>query len=163
MNQLKEWNKEHTHLNEIEICISMAERCIMLSKKSSLLQEHIKVVDENGILVHGDLHKNNFIKTESGKCFLIDFTLSRIDSPIKDIRFCFPEILSHSLYDKYFSGYPLGKQFEKLYYIDALFPHRIYARFSYFIRKNPLMPNLAYLKKIIDQEAEKEKMINKLL
>lgn len=161
INQIKDWIKQFSLSEDFDACFNMAENCIRLMKISSL-EEHIKMVNENGLLCHGDFCSDNMVNSK--KRYIIDLDDTRIDSPIKDLRTIpVSNALMRSLYDNYFTEYPFGKTFEELYYIDALFPHRTYFRLKRFIREQILHANLPFIRELILREIEKEKMIMKLL
>ncbi|GGF98729.1 phosphotransferase [Paenibacillus abyssi] len=159
---LKMWMGKYALPRDMRHCINMAEKCISISKRATLLDEHIDEVNRKNLLTHGDFYSSNVLKSKKGKLWIIDFERSGIDSPVKDLRFIMPDIILSSYYETYFSRYPQGKRYEQIYYMDALFPHRLFTKLYILIRKKKARRNLDQIKDIIGLELEKERMIGEL-
>lgn len=163
LQELMKWKDQYS-LQHIQSCIQLAEKCIRVSsRKVSVLADHLKSVNNRRWLVHGDLTHLNAIKTASGNIWIIDLEHSRIDSPIKDIRYLLPKILLSSQYKEYFARFAEGKSFEELYYIDAIFPHSLYFYLGGSIRQRKLPLKISRVQEIVLDELKKEDMISKLL
>ncbi|WFB60119.1 phosphotransferase [Paenibacillus sp. BR1-192] len=121
LKDLMKWKNQYA-LPYIQPCIQLAEKCIRISsRRAPLLADHLTSVNNKRWLVHGDLTHLNVIKTPSGDLWIIDLEHSRIDSPIKDIRYLLPRVVLSSYYKEYFARFPEGTSFKELYYIDAIF------------------------------------------
>lgn len=163
LKDLMKWKDQYS-LQHIQPCIQLAEKCIRVSsRRAPLLADHLKSVNNKRWLVHGDLTHLNAIKTPSGDIWIIDLEHSRIDSPIKDIRYLLPRIVLSSHYKEYFARFAEGKSFEDLYYIDAIFPHSLHFYLGGSIRQRKLPLKISLVQEIVINELKKDDMISKLL
>ncbi|UNK19756.1 hypothetical protein MNQ98_06915 [Paenibacillus sp. N3/727] len=162
INQLKKWEKDYA-IQHIQPCIQLAEKCLNVSsEKTADLANHITKVNESKWLVHGDLTHRNAIKTKSGDIWLIDLEHSKVDSPVKDIRFLLPKIMLSSHYGAYFSRFLVGRSFEELYYMDSIFPHSLHSYIGGVIRQKRLPLKRSSIQELVLKELHKDEMISKL-
>ncbi len=163
LKDLMKWKNQYS-LPYIQPCIQLAEKCIKVSsRRAPLLADHLTSVNNKRWLVHGDLTHLNVIKTPSGDLWIIDLEHSRIDSPIKDIRYLLPRVVLSSYYKEYFARFPEGTSFKELYYIDAIFPHSLHFYLGGSIRQGKLPLKSSQVQKIVSDELAKDDMISKLL
>lgn len=163
LNDLRKWRDQYS-LPYIQPCIQLAKKCIRASsRRAPLLADHLTSVNNKRWLVHGDLTHLNVIKTPSGDLWIIDLEHSRIDSPIKDIRYLLPRVVLSSHYKEYFARFPEGKPFKELYYIDAIFPYGLYYYLGGSIRQRKLPLKSSQVQQIVSDELAKDDMISKLL
>lgn len=163
LNDLRKWRDQYS-LPYIQPCIQLAKKCIKVSsRRAPLLADHLTSVNNKRWLVHGDLTHLNVIKTPSGDLWIIDLEHSRIDSPIKDIRYLLPRVVLSSHYKEYFKRFPEGKPFKELYYIDAIFPYGLYYYLGGSIRQRKLPLKSSQVQQIVLEELAKDDMISKLL
>lgn len=163
INQMKMWEKDYS-LQHIQPCIQLAEKCLKYSlERVTVLTGHFKKVHEQKWLVHGDLSHSNAISTKAGDIWIIDLEHSKVDSPVKDIRFLLPKIMLSSHYETYFSRFTIGRSFEELYYMDATFPHSLHSFIGGLIRQKRLSSKRASIDDVISKELHKDEKIGKLL
>lgn len=164
LKDLVKWGDQHSIRKHIQPCIQLAEKCLSVSsRKTSPLADHLKTVYKRRWLAHGDLNHENAIKTATGEIWIIDLELTRVDSPIKDIRFLLPKMMLTSQYKEYFARFVDGKPFEELYYIDAIFPHGLHFYIGGMIRKKKLPLNVSLIKDFVLEELKKDEMISRQL
>ncbi|GIO98816.1 spore coat protein I [Paenibacillus lautus] len=163
LKELMKWKDQYS-LQHIQPCIQLAEKCIRVSsRRVPVLADHLKSVNNRRWLVHGDLTHLNAIKTASGDIWIIDLEHSRIDSPIKDIRYLLPRMVLSSHYKEYFARFPEGKSFEELYYIDAIFPYSLYYYLGGSIRQNKLPLKKSRVQEIVLDELKKDDILSRQL
>ncbi|SEL67323.1 Phosphotransferase enzyme family protein [Paenibacillus sp. cl141a] len=163
LKELMKWKDQYS-LPYIQPCIQLAEKCIRVSsRRAPLLADHLTSVNNRRWLVHGDLTHLNVIKTPSGDLWIIDLEHSRIDSPIKDIRYLLPRVVLSSYYKEYFTRFPEGTSFKELYYIDAIFPHSLHFYLGGSIRQMKLPLKSSQVQEIVSDELAKDDMISKEL
>jgi len=163
LKDLMKWKDQYS-LPYIQPCIQLAEKCIRISSQNApLLADHLTSVNNRRWLVHGDLTRLNVIKTPSGDLWIIDLEHSRIDSPIKDIRYLLPRVVLSSHYKEYFARFPEGKSYKELYYIDAIFPHSLHFYLGGSIRQMKLPLKSTKVQEIVSDELAKDDMISKEL
>lgn len=162
--ELMKWNDDYSLQQNIQPCIQLAEKYLRISsRKISVLADHLKSVNNAKWLVHGDLSHSNAIKTASGAIWIIDLEHTRVDSPIKDIRFLLPKIVLSSQYREYFARFTEGRSFEELYYIDAIFPHSLHSYLGGLIRQKKLPLNISRIQEVVLNELKKDEMISRRL
>ncbi|MGG3283052.1 phosphotransferase [Paenibacillus solani] len=163
LKELMKWKDQYS-LKHIQPCIQLAEKCIRVSsRRAPLLADHLKAVSKRRWVVHGDLTHLNAIKTTSGDIWIIDLEHSRIDSPIKDIRYLLPRIVLSSYNKEYFARFPEGKSFEELYYIDAIFPYSLYYYLGGSIRQMKLPLKSSRVQEIVLDELKKDDIVSRHL
>ncbi|MGG3310329.1 phosphotransferase [Paenibacillus lautus] len=163
LKELLKWKDQYS-LKHIQPCLQLAEKCIRVSsRRAPLLADHLKSVSKRRWVVHGDLTHLNAIKTTSGDIWIIDLEHSRIDSPIKDIRYLLPRIVLSSYYNEYFAKFPEGKSFEELYYIDAIFPYSLYYYLGGSIRQRKLPLKSSRVEEIVLDELKKDDIVSRHL
>lgn len=163
LKDLMKWKDQYS-LPYIQPCLQLAEKCIRVSsRRAPLLADHLTSVNNRRWLVHGDLTHLNVIKTPSGDLWIIDLEHSRIDSPIKDIRYLLPRVVLSSHYKEYFTRFPEGKSYKELYYIDAIFPHSLHFYLGGSIRQMKLPLKSTKVQEIVSDELAKDDMISKEL
>lgn len=163
LKELMKWKDQYS-LPYIQPCIQLAEKCIRVSsRRAPLLADHLTSINNKRWLVHGDLTHLNVIKTPSGDLWIIDLEHSRIDSPIKDIRYLLPRVVLSSYYKEYFTRFPEGTSFKELYYIDAIFPHSLHFYLGGSIRQMKLPLKSSQVQEIVSDELAKDDMISKEL
>ncbi|MEC0203592.1 phosphotransferase [Paenibacillus lautus] len=164
LKDLMKWSDQYSLRKHIQPCIQLAEKCLRVSsRRMSALADHLKTVNNRRWLVHGDLSHENAIKAATGDVWIIDLELTRVDSPIKDIRFLLPKMVLFSHYKEYFARFVDGKSFEELYYIDAIFPHGLHFYIGGMIRKKKLPLSFSQIQKFVIEELNKDDMITRQL